>query len=138
MPKVAQYRNISRIDHNKTHGWYARVMHNGTQRSKLFSDQKNGGRGAALLCAMTWRDRIKSEMGIPVTDKHIQGKANTNTGVVGVRFNEKENKYYVSWQCPDGRPGNTSVSANKHGKKKAFAMAKAIRVEKERLRLYAA
>ncbi len=78
---------------------------------------------------------MKEEMGIPITSKHIQGKANTNTGIVGVRFSEKENKFYVSWQCPDGRPGNTSVSANKHGKKKALKMAVAIRDEKERIRL---
>ena len=135
MPKVAQYRNISRIDHLNTHGWYARVMHNGKQQSKLFSDLKNGGRHAALLCAMAWRDRIKEEIGIPVTNKHIQGKANTNTGIVGVRLNEKDNKYYVSWQCPDGRPGNTSVSIKKHGPEKALKMAIAIRQKKENIRL---
>ena len=135
MPKIAKYRNISRIDHRNTHGWYARIMHNGKQQAKLFSDKKNGGRHAALLCAMAWRDRVKEEIGIPVTNKHIQGKANTNTGIVGVRYSEKDNKYYVSWQCPDGRPGNTSVSITRHGREKALKMAIAIRTEKEKARL---
>ena len=57
------------------------------------------------------------------------------TGVVGVRFNEKLNRYEVSWVNASGKQGKTSVSINKHGKDKAFLLACDIRKAKESERL---
>jgi hypothetical protein len=69
------------------------------------------------------------------TDKHLVTVSNSSTGVVGVRFNTKLNRYEVSWVTKEGKQGKTTVSINKHGKKKAFSRACSIRKEKEKARL---
>jgi hypothetical protein len=61
--------------------------------------------------------------------------SNSGTGVVGVRLNEKLNRFEVSWVTHQGKQGKTSVSITKHGKKNALARAIAIRQEKEKARL---
>jgi hypothetical protein len=63
--------------------------------------------------------------------------SNTTTGVVGVRFNEKLNRYEVSWVNRLGKQGKTSVSVNKNGKERAFQIACEIRKAKEAERLSA-
>ena len=61
--------------------------------------------------------------------------SNSGTGVVGVRLNERLNRYEVSWVTEQGKQGKTSVSINKHGKKVAFEKACTIRKERESARL---
>jgi hypothetical protein len=134
---ASQHKDIARIDQEskRSHGWYVRVRFHGKNHSKFFSDKKNGGRNSALLSAIAWRDNTRQKIGKPQTDKHIVTKSTTNTGVVGVRFDEKLNCYFVSWVDEDGKPGKTSVSIKKHGKIGAFKKACRIRELKEAERL---
>jgi len=55
--------------------------------------------------------------------------------VIGVRLNEKLNRYEVSWVDREGNPGKTTVSILKHGKEKAFQIACERRQRKELERL---
>lgn len=55
--------------------------------------------------------------------------------MVGVRHNEKLNRYEVSWVIQEGKQGNTSISIRKYGKEKAFELACRIRQEKDAERL---
>jgi len=134
---LEKHKDIARIDQQekRTHGWYVRVRFMGKTHSKFFSDRKNGGRYSSLLSALAWRDEMEVKLGKQRTDKHIVTVSNTKTGVVGVRLNEKLNRYEVSWVNSQGKQGKTSVSIVKHGKEKAFEIACAIRREKERERL---
>lgn len=136
---VEKHKDIARIDQEekRTHGWYVRVRFQGKTHSKFFSDKKCGGRYSSLLAALAWRDATEASLGKTRTDKHIVTVSNTDTGVVGVRFNEKLNRYEVSWVNALGKQGKTSVSIAKHGKKKAFEKACAIRQQKESERLSA-
>ncbi len=136
---VEKHKDIARIDQEekRTHGWYVRVRFQGKTHSKFFSDKKCGGRYSSLLAALAWRDATEASLGKTRTDKHIVTVSNTDTGVVGVRFNEKLNRYEVSWVNAMGKQGKTSVSISKHGKKKAFEKACAIRRQKEAERLSA-
>ena len=134
---LEKHKDIARIDQKekRTHGWYVRVRYFGKTYSKFFSDGKCGGRYSSLLYALAWRDKTEEKLGKLRTDKHIVTVSNTKTGVVGVRHNEKLNRYEVSWVNPSGKQGKTSVSINKHGKKKAFELACQVRKEKEKERL---
>ena len=134
---LEKHKDISRLDQEKkrTHGWYVRVRFQGKTYSKFFSDRKCGGRYSSLLAAIAWRDRLEEELGKIRSDRPMVTVSNTATGVVGVRLNERLNRYEVSWVTPDGRQGKTSVSIAKHGKEKAFAIACDIRRRKERERL---
>lgn len=130
-----KHRNICRVDSGNTHGWYARVNWNKKQYARMFSDLKAGGRASALLCAISWRDQLKADHDIPNTQLHVVGATSSNSGVQGVYWVEKKASYDVSWRDAKGHAGHTSVSANKHGKKKAFKIACTIRSAKEEARL---
>jgi hypothetical protein len=134
---LEKHKDVARIDQEdkRTHGWYVRVRFQGTTHSKFFSDGKCGGRYSSLLAALTWRDTMEKKLGKVRTDKHLVTVSNTTTGVVGVRFNEKLNRYEVSWVNGVGKQGKTSVSVKKNGKERAFQMACEIRKVKEAERL---
>ena len=136
---LEKHKDVARIDQEdkRTHGWYVRVRFQGTTHSKFFSDGKCGGRYSSLLAALTWRDTMEKKIGKIRTDKHLVTVSNTTTGVVGVRFNEKLNRYEVSWVNRVGKQGKTSVSVNKNGKEKALQIACEIRKVKEAERLSA-
>lgn len=134
---LEKHKDVARIDQDskRTHGWYVRVRFMGKTHSKFFSDGKYGGRYSSLLAALAWRDQTEISLGKVRTDRHIVTVSNTQSGVVGVRLNEKLNRYEVSWVNPEGRQGKTSVSIRKHGKEKAFELACQIRQQKEAERL---
>jgi len=132
-------QHVSRIDQEtkKTHGWYVRVQFKGKNHPKFFSDLLHGGRDRSLQAAIAWRDATEKKIGKPRTNSKIFTVGRTNTGIVGVRFNEKLNRYEVSWVTPLGKHGRTSVSTRKHGKQMAFAIACKKREKKEADRLLA-
>ena len=132
-----KHKDIVRIDQEikKTHGWYVRVRFKGKVHSKFFSDKKCGGKSSTLLSAIAWRNKTEKKLGKVRTDKHLVTVSNFGTGVVGVRLNEKFNRYEVSWVSDKGKQGKTSVSINKYGNKKALQKACAIRRAKESARL---
>lgn len=134
---LEKHKDIARIDQEvkRTHGWYVRVRFQGKTHSKFFSDRKCGGRYSSLLSAISWRDATEKKLGKIRTNKHLVTVSNSGTGVVGVRLNEKFNRYEVSWVTTIGKQGKTSVSIRKHGKENAFIKACKIRQEKERARL---
>lgn len=134
---LEKHKDIARIDQEskRTHGWYVRVRFQGKTHSKFFSDKKCGGRYSSLLAAISWRDTTEKRLGKIRTNKHLVTVSNSGTGVVGVRLNEKFNRYEVSWVTTNGKQGKTSVSVRKHGKEGAFIKACAIRQKKERARL---
>lgn len=134
---LEKHKDIARIDQEskRTHGWYVRVRFMGKTHSKFFSDRKCGGRYSSLLSAISWRDKTEKKLGKVRTNKHMVTVSNSGTGVVGVRLNDKLNRYEVSWVTDIGKQGKTSVSINKHGKKVAFEKACEIRTERESARL---
>ena len=134
---LEKHKDIARIDQEskRTHGWYVRVRFLGKTHSKFFSDRKCGGRYSSLLSAISWRDQTEKKLGKVRTNKHMVTVSNSGTGVVGVRHNEKLNRYEVSWVTAQGKQGKTSVSIRKHGKKAAFERACQIRKERESDRL---
>jgi hypothetical protein len=134
---LEKHKDIARIDQEskRTHGWYVRVRFLGRTHSKFFSDRKCGGRYSSLLSAISWRDKTEKKLGKVRTNKHMVTVSNSGTGVVGVRLNDKLNRYEVSWVTHQGKQGKTSVSISKHGKKAAFTRACSIRAEKEKARL---
>lgn len=134
---LEKHKDIARIDQEskRTHGWYVRVRFMGKTHSKFFSDRKCGGRYSSLLSAISWRDKTEKKLGKVRTNKHMVTVSNSGTGVVGVRLNDKLNRYEVSWVTDIGKQGKTSVSINKHGKKIAFEKACDIRKERESARL---
>jgi hypothetical protein len=134
-----KHKDISRIDQDskRTHGWYTRISFHGKTYSKFFSDKKSGGKNLALLSALAWRDLTRAKIGKPQSDRHIVTVARNNTGIVGVRLNEKMSRYEVSWVNPDGRQGKTTVSFNKRGKAAALKLAVRKREEKNQKRITA-
>ncbi|MFC1523659.1 AP2 domain-containing protein [Thermodesulfobacteriota bacterium] len=134
---VGKLKDIARLDQEtkRTHGWYVRVRYQGKTYSKFFSDRKCGGKNLSLLSALAWRDETEKRVGKIRTDKRILYVSSTITGVVGVTYSEKMNRFGVSWVNPDGNQGKTSVSIRKWGRLVAFRKACEIRERKELERL---
>ena len=130
-------KSIARIDQEskRTHGWYVRVRKVGIIFPKFFSDKKCGGKENSLQNAIEYRNSMERALDIPRTDKNIVYKAFSITGIVGVNFSEKENRYNVSWITKSGKQGKTSVSIRKWGKLGALERACRIRNQKEQERL---
>jgi len=132
-----KHKDISRIDQisKSAHGWYVRVRFHGKTSSKFFSDKKYYGRSAGLESAISWRNNTEKKLGKVRTDRQQVTVTNSGTGVVGVRLNEKYNRYEISWVNAEGKQGKTSISIKKHGKEAAFIKACTIRHGKDLERL---
>lgn len=140
------FKGISRIDQESrnTYGWYVRVMFNGKQVSKFFSDKVHGGRKAALDAAVQYRDEAEKQLGRPRTDRQVIARQTRNTsGIVGVQRRTKTvrtksgervvNKYYVvTWNPEPGRVETIFVPVEKYGERGALLKACSIRREKEK------
>ncbi len=117
------------------YGWAARFRYDQKAYQKFFSDSKYGGENLALLAAVSWLKDTKQKLGIPNTSLSVVGSSRSNTGVIGVSFSEKSNRYFASWTDARGKPSTVSFSVKKYGKEKAFKLACAKRKEGEELRL---
>lgn len=80
--------NITRIDHNRAHGYRVRFEQGPLQVSKLFSDAIHGNRLHALQAAIGWRDATR----VTLRDSFLQiGKPfGTSTGFYGVEKTDTE------------------------------------------------
>ncbi len=139
------HKGVSRIDseQKKMHGWYVRVRFNHQTKAKFVPDRLHGGKEAALVKAVEWRDQLERELGRPRTDWVVVAHNPRNTtGVAGVRRTAKKYKgkdgkiylnevYEVSWNAGREKRGRTSVSIKKYGERSAFRRACAIRRQKE-------
>ena len=136
---LKKHKDISRVDqgNNCTHGWNVRIRFKGKIKSKFFADKKNGGSEKALKAAITWRNATEKEIGKVRTDKHLWTVAHSKskTGIVGVCYSEKQQRYNVSWVATDGKGKKSSFSIKKYGKEAAFLKAVTLRNEKEHERL---
>src|ERR1044071_8172348 len=140
------YKGISRIDQESrnTFGWYVRVMFNGKQVSKFFSDKMHGGRNESLAAAVKYRDEAEKKLGRPRTDRQVIARQTRNSsGIVGVQLRTKVqrtkdgerivNKYYVvTWNPEPGRVKTIFVPVEKYGERGALLKACSIRREKEK------
>ncbi|PID41117.1 MAG: hypothetical protein CR981_04650 [Proteobacteria bacterium] len=128
-------KNITRMKYKPPYGWVVRFHYNKKAYQKFFNDSKYGGKNLSLLAAVSWLKDRRKKIGIPDTPLPVVGTSRSNTGVRGVSFSEKSNRYFASWTDARGRLSNVSFSVKKYGKEKAFKLACAKREEGEALRL---
>ncbi|PIE59809.1 MAG: hypothetical protein CSA32_01920 [Desulfobulbus propionicus] len=128
-------KNITRMQYKPPYGWAVRFHYNRKAYQKFFNDSKYGGENLALLAAISWLKDTRRKLGIPETSLPVVGASRSNTGVRGVSFSEKSNRYFASWTDARGKLSTVSFSVKRYGKKKAFKLACAKRKEGEELRL---
>ncbi len=126
-------KGISRIDSKGTHGWYVRVYKNGKTYSKLYSDNKYGGRDRALKIARKARKvAVQAMKSVPTkrVRRLVTSDRRNKSGVIGVNRTTKKNRsgtiseyYQVTWSPRAGRTKNKQWSIRKYGEKKAFELA---------------
>ena len=100
--QLEKHKDIARIDQEskKTYGWYVRVRFVGKLYSKFFSDKKLAVAIQAFYQLYPGGIKPRKKLGKIRTNKHMVTVSNSETGVVGVRLNEKLNRYEVSWVTP--------------------------------------
>lgn len=133
MNEPIDMKGISRIDSRDTHGWYVRIYKNGKTYSKLYSDNKYGGRDRALLVAFKARllalESLKDIQTEPKRRLVTSDKRN-KSGIIGVSKTAKINKngttsdyYQVTWSPEAGHVKNRQWSVRKFGEQNARKLA---------------
>ena len=94
------HKGISRIDceQKRMHGWYVRVQFRKQKRAKFVSDQKYGGKEAALQKAIEYRNRMMEELGRPLTDLVVVGTNPRNKSGGGGRQADGEEVSREEWE----------------------------------------
>ena len=133
--KDKDMKGISRIDSKGTHGWFVRVYRNGKTYSKLYSDNKYGGKDRALKIARKARDYALATIPVLPKSKVRKRRLSKSTkrnksGVVGVNRTKKTNRsgtvseyYQVTWSPEIGVTKNKQWSIKKYGEEGAFELA---------------
>jgi hypothetical protein len=122
-------KGISRIDTRDTHGWYVRIYKNGKTYSKLYSDNKYGGKDRALLVAQKARViALEALKELPREPKRrlVKTDRRNKSGIIGVSKTTKINKngttseyFQVTWSPEPGKVKNRQWSVKKYGEAEA-------------------
>ena len=135
---------ITRIDHNRTHGFQVRIWRDRKEYSCMFSDKKCGGRNAALFKAKEFEKNLIEVFG--KYNKHQDKKRpqkNNTSGILGVsrikqlagnkKFTGKY-QWIATWVDPKTHKKKTvHFSENKYGAERAKEMAAACRLAKKNI-----
>jgi hypothetical protein len=129
MNEQQQLKGISRIDTRDTHGWYVRIYKNGKTYSKLYSDNKYGGKDRALLVAQKARViALEALKELPREPKRrlVRTDRRNKSGIIGVSKTTKINKngttsdyFQVTWSPEPGKVKNRQWSVKKYGEEEA-------------------
>ncbi len=129
MNEQQQLKGISRIDTRDTHGWYVRIYKNGKTYSKLYSDNKYGGKERALLVAQKARViALEALKELPREPKRrlVRTDRRNKSGIIGVSKTTKINKngttsdyFQVTWSPEPGKVKNRQWSVKKYGEEEA-------------------
>lgn len=118
------YRNITRMDYSRSHGYWVRFEYLAHPISKLFSDSRYGGKRKALKAAVQYRDEVALTLPprrhgsdtLPGSGR-IWKERRSYISWTGVR------KYYTAWTAwimlSPQHPASTNTSIDKWGSRKA-------------------
>ena len=76
--------HITRLDYQKTHGWWVRIKRYPETYSKLFSDGVWNGKDKALEAAIKWRDEKLKELPLRTERPNELNSKGIETGVPGL------------------------------------------------------
>lgn len=110
------------------------MQRRGEKTEKFFSDNKFGGKRAALVAAKEFRDQLEeSSRKYSVKELSLRPSVRNKSGVVGVRLHEQidlrgdfEYHYWywiAQWTDRLGRRKTKSFSVHTHGDEEAFRLA---------------
>ena len=133
-------KNVYRVDGKYDHGYQVRVLRHGKMYSRLFSDNKYGGKKSTFRKAVAYRAKLIAEIDTmpgngPRRLLVLHNKSNSS-GVVGISRKYRHNSnsrgevYAISWYPEPGIRRGTTYSIKKFGEDTAFKMACKLRFEK--------
>lgn len=102
-------KHITRLDYQKTHGWWVRIRRKSNPCSKLFSDGVYGGRDNALKEAIAWRDDKLANAPKQTYRTSESSSKTVKTGVPGLCVS------FVNGA--QGSLAHLQVSVQRHGKR---------------------
>lgn len=138
LPRTSKHRNLTRLEAGPKNraGFLVRVRWAGAARGRFFADAEHGDRLGSLTAALTWRNKTEKELGKPATTHKVTGKANSNTGHVGITRTIKggADVFQVSW-IESGRLRRRTFNIARLGERRALRAALRARAEGEQRRL---
>jgi hypothetical protein len=135
-------KGISRIDteEKSTHGWFVRIYRRKVI-SKFFSDNKHGGKDAALQAARQWRDEIYQKHPREDVPFFTRPLPQNTTGVHGVAesydmwgkgTNRRKVPYFSVFWAPRKGEGRSKRFYHHHYDAREDALAAAAKYRKDR------
>lgn len=132
-------RNITRVDHARTHAWWARIYRTDESGEKnclsqMFSDGVHGGKRKALVAAKAWRDRMLELL--PRAKNSGYGLKPPGYGYVTRAMRKRRvgvHPVWVAWiRLDDRRAASSNFSVTVHGERGAKRKAEAYLAAKRR------
>jgi len=145
MKKPRAKQNITRIDYERRrqYGWWVRIMRDGLQYQKFFSDAVHGGKFRSLRAAKEHRDYLlkrypKPEHGNMFNRASSRNKSGGYPGVHKSR-DTKQGRIYEVWVANWTLPGGRSVTRKYHfspdGRSEKEARQLAIKAREEGVKM---
>ena len=140
--KITKMQNISRVDQERKnqHGWLVRVMRDGINHQKFFSDSIFGSKLSSLLAAQKHRDELLHKYPKPEHGNVFNKITARNTsGYPGIsksgsyRKGEYYRAWQVQWTLPNGKLVSRKFGFSPWGRSEKEALELAIKARQEAL-----
>lgn len=145
MKKSRARQNITRIDYERRqqHGWWVRIMRDGLQYQKFFSDSTHDGKASALRAAKEHRDYLLKRYPKPAHGNMFNRASSRNRsgGYPGVHKSKdmKQGRTYqvwvASWRLPNGRSVTRKYHFSPDGRSEKEAKQLAIKARAEGIKM---
>lgn len=145
LKKSRALRNITRVEYERRRqfGWWVRLMREGFQYQKFFSDAAHRGKFSALRAAKQYRDHLlkrypKPEHGNMFNRTSVRNTSGGYPGIHKTTERKKGRRYEVwtaGWTLPDGRRITRKFHFSKTGRSQREAKQLAIKARAEGVRM---
>ena len=145
MKKNRAMQNITRIDYDRRrqYGWWVRVMRDGLQHQKFFSDSAHGGKAGALRAAKEHRNYLLKRYPKPEHGNMFNRASSRNNsgGYPGVhksrdtRLGRTYEVWVAGWTLPNGRTITRKYHFSPDGRREREAKQLAIKAREEGVKM---
>ena len=124
--KRRKLKNIIRMDYKRSHGWWVRFEYRAHPVSKMFSDSRYGGRRAARVAAIQYRDEVLLTLPAREHQHQAPGKGRIWRETRSYVLASGERRTYEAWtgwcRVAPNHSASSNASINKWGVCRAKAM----------------
>jgi hypothetical protein len=125
--KRGKLKNITRMDYERSHGWWVRFEYRAKPISKMFSDSSYGGKRASRAAAIKYRDEVLQTLPNRSHQHQAPGKGRiwreTRSYVLASSGERRTYEAWTGWcRVAPNRSASSNASIDKWGVRRARRM----------------